>query len=128
MKALLDTHAFLWWITDNPLLSSGARAVIESPDNAIFFSAASGWEIATKVGIGKLPLPGPPNIFIPQQLNLNNITALSIEMQHALHVHTLPMHHRDPFDRILIAQSQLENMPIITSDPLIVQYNVKTIW
>lgn len=128
MRALLDTHTFLWWITDDPRLSSGVRRIIGDGENKLFLSAASGWEMAIKAGIGKLELPGDPESFISEQLAVNAIEPLPVQMIHALHVHSLPVFHRDPFDRLLIAQARLENLPILTADPEIGRYPVETIW
>ena len=128
MKVLLDTHTFLWWITDDPQLSKTARQVMEGPDNELFLSAASGWEIAIKARLGKLKLPDDLQDFISEQLRINSIQVLPIQMAHALHVYTLPGHHRDPFDRLLVAQSQLEQLPILTDDPQMAQYSITVIW
>jgi PIN domain nuclease of toxin-antitoxin system len=128
MRALLDTHALLWWITDDPRLSETARRAIAGGDNEILVSAASGWEIAIKGKLGRLPLPALPGAFISEQLRLNRFTALPVEMSHALHVHTLPDHHRDPFDRMLVAQCQVENVPLVTADADIARYDVRVIW
>jgi len=128
MKVLLDTHTFLWWIADSPRLSARAREVIRDSNNELLFSAASGWEIAIKAQLGRLQLPDNLEQFIVEQLSLNTILVLPIQLRHALHVYTLPQHHRDPFDRMLVAQSQVENLPILTTDPHIAQYEVKTIW
>ena len=121
MKALLDTHAFLWWIADDPRLSSRVRKIIGDGENGLYLSAASGWEMAIKVGLGRLALPEPER-FIPEQMANNAIFPLPIRMSHALRVHSLPGHHRDPFDRMLVAQAQLEGLPILTADPRIAQY------
>ncbi|MGH7799871.1 MAG: type II toxin-antitoxin system VapC family toxin [Thermodesulfobacteriota bacterium] len=128
MKALLDTHTFLWWITDDIRLSSSAREIITNGDNELFLSAATGWEIAIKAQLGRIKLPKEPHSFIADQLRLNSIQSLPIQMGHALHVYSLPNHHRDPFDRLIIAQGQLENLPILTMDPLIAKYKVKVVW
>ena len=128
MRVLLDTHTFLWWITDNKQLSATSRDVIGNSQNELFLSAASGWEMAIKARIGKLELPANFEQFIAEQLQQNAITGLPIQMSHALHVYTLPVLHRDPFDRLLIAQSQLENMPILTIDPQVGQYDVEVLW
>jgi PIN domain nuclease of toxin-antitoxin system len=128
MKYLLDTHTFLWWITDSELLSDLARNVIREGRNSLLLSAASGWEIAIKVGIGRLDLSDAPEKMIPEQMSLNDIQGLPIHMSHVLHVHSLPRHHRDPFDRLLVAQCQLEQLPIITSDPQISSYDVEIVW
>lgn len=128
MRAMLDTHTFLWWIIDNPQLSSRVREIISNSDNIIFLSAVSGWEIAIKAKLGKLLLPENPESFISEQLAVNAINPLPLQMSHALHVYRLPDHHRDPFDRMLVAQAQLEKLPILTVDPQIAQYSVETIW
>ena len=128
MHFLLDTHTFLWWITDDPHLSERARQVISDPENDIFLSAASGWEMAIKTQLGKLQLPDHFEQFIAEQLFRNNITSLPVMMSHALHVQSLPLHHRDPFDRLLIAQSQLEKMSIITTDSAFADYDVEIVW
>ncbi|MBV7334491.1 type II toxin-antitoxin system VapC family toxin [Chloroflexi bacterium TSY] len=128
MRFLLDTHAFLWWVEENPQLSDIARETIADIDNELFFSAASGWEIAIKSRIGKLCVPDNLEQFIAGEVHDNNFTVLPIQLSHTLHVYTLPLLHRDPFDRILIAQSNLEKMPLLTADPLISQYDVRTVW
>jgi PIN domain nuclease of toxin-antitoxin system len=128
MNALLDTHTFLWWITDNAELSPRAREVVSDGENTLFLSAASGWEIAIKAKLGRLQLPDNPERFVLKHMSQNAITGLPIQLSHALHVYTLPDHHRDPFDRVLIAQSQLEKLPIVTKDPQISHYSVKIIW
>ena len=128
MKVLLDTHTFLWWIANDSHLSERARTVIEDADHQLFLSAASGWEIAIKTRIGKLKLADDLQGFVSEQLRINAIQVLPIHMAHALHVATLPDHHRDPFDRMLVAQSQLEQLPIMTSDPQISKYSVTVIW
>ncbi len=128
MRALLDTHAFLWWITDDPRLSAHAREIIGDGGHVLFFSAASGWEIVIKAQLGRLQLPDKADSFILEQLSANAFNSLPIQLSHALHSYTLPNHHRDPFDRMLVAQSQLEGLPILTADPLISQYQVEVIW
>jgi PIN domain nuclease of toxin-antitoxin system len=128
MNVLLDTHAFLWWIDNNPKLSSCASGIISDAGNAIFLSAVSGWEIAIKARLGKLMLPGDLERFIADQLAANAFSGLPIQLSHALHVYTLPAIHRDSFDRILVAQSQLEDMPILTADLQIARYPVEVIW
>lgn len=127
MRALLDTHVFLWWIIDNSQLSPLAREIISNGENELFLSAASGWEMAIKAKLGKLQLPGDIRSFIADQLAINNFAALPVQMNHALHVYTLPDYHRDPFDRLLIAQAQTEDLPILTADPQIARYPVKVV-
>ena len=128
MKALLDTHAFLWWITNDSRLSARVLRLVRDPSTSVYLSVASGWEIAIKVGLGKLELSDDLDGIIQEQLTTNRIDALPVQMSHALFVRRLPKHHRDPFDRLLIAQSLVEGMPLVTSDPLIQHYPVQTIW
>ena len=128
MRALLDTCAFLWWITNDDQLSTRARRIIEDAEHVLFLSAASGWEIAIKARLGRLRLSDDLPGFISEQLRVNAIEILPIQMSHALHVAALPDHHKDPFDRLLVAQSQLERIPILTIDPQIAKYSVTVIW
>jgi PIN domain nuclease of toxin-antitoxin system len=128
MRVLLDTHTFLWWIDNDAQLSARAREVIGDGANALLFSAVSGWEIAIKAHLGKLMLPANLEQFITEQLLHNAFMPLPVQLHHTLGVYRLPLFHRDPFDRLLVAQSQLEKLPILTVDPLIVQYGVQTIW
>ncbi|CAD7773347.1 PIN domain protein [Candidatus Methanoperedenaceae archaeon GB50] len=128
MRVLLDTHTFLWWISNDTRLSSRAREIISNGNNELLLSAASGWEITIKVRLGRLQLPYEPERFIPEQLVINAIQSLPIKISHALHTYSLPIYHRDPFDRIIIAQAQLEGLPILTSDPQIAKYKVEIIW
>ena len=128
MRVLLDTHTFLWWIDDNPVLSGVARDILADSQNEIFISAATGWEIAIKSALGRLSVEGDPERFFPEQMTLNSFQALPIEMSHALHTFHLPDHHRDPFDRLLISQCQIEELPLVTKDPSIGKYEVEIIW
>ena len=127
MRILLDTHSWLWMASSPERLSAGARALVEASDNELYLSAASAWEIAIKHALGKLRLPEPPARYVPSRLDTLRVGALPIELGHALRVSALPAHHRDPFDRLLIAQSQLERLPILTSDPAFALYDVETI-
>ncbi|MDI6762884.1 MAG: type II toxin-antitoxin system VapC family toxin [Thermodesulfobacteriota bacterium] len=124
----MDTHTFLWWITDDPKLSLRVRGIISDGENVIFISAVTGWEIAIKAQIGRLKLPDKPQRFILEQLKINGMKSLPIEMRHALHISTLPIHHQDPFDRMLIAQAQMEELPVLSADPEIGKYEVTIIW
>jgi len=128
MRLLLDTHTFLWCIMDVPRLSKKARNLIEDGDNDIVVSAASAWEIAVKCELGKLRLPTKASAFISAQLVARHFEALPITISHAMHAAELPSIHRDPFDRLLVAQSTLDGMPVITCDSMITQYDVKSIW
>ncbi len=128
MRVLLDTHAFLWWISDSPELSDAAREAIADQRNAPIFSAVSGWEIAIKAGLGRLELPDSPAKFVNEQLSQNGLEVLPIHSRHALGVYGLPDHHRDPFDRLLVSQAVVEKLPILTADPEIPRYPVETLW
>ena len=128
MKILLDTQCWLWWITTPEKLSRSARRRIADRRNIIYLSAASAWELAIKYSIGKLPLPEPPWQFVPKRLARDAITALPVEIMHALHVAGLPQHHKDPFDRLLIAQSQVENTILISRDSIFNSYDCSVIW
>ena len=110
------------------MLSDRAIDIIKDGANTLYLSAASGWEIAIKANLGRLQLLDEPEKVIPEQMSLNTVVGLPIQMSHALHVHSLPIHHRDPFDRMLVAQSQVEGLPILTSDPQIAKYDVDVVW
>jgi PIN domain nuclease of toxin-antitoxin system len=127
-RFLLDTHVLLWWLFDDPMLSTTAHSVIQAPDNIILVSSASGWEIATKHRLGRLPHAGEVPHNLPSLLRKSRMDVLPITMEHALAAGALPGPHRDPFDRMLIAQAQIEALPIITSDPAFKQYPVTLIW
>lgn len=128
MRALLDTHAFLWWNMDDPQLSATARDFIAEGANEIFLSAATAWEIAVKCNRGRLELPEPPERYVAGRMSHYGFQALPIQISHALHVAGLPTIHQDPFDRLLVAQSRLEGLPIITGDREIARYPVAVIW
>ena len=128
MKALLDTHAFLWWITDDHRLSERVRKIIGDGGNRLFLSAASGWEMMIKMRLGRLALPKSPEKFIFEQLSENGIESLPVQMSHALHTYALPDIHRDPFDRMIVAQARMEQLPILTADNDIAGYDVEVIW
>ncbi len=128
MRLLLDTHAFLWWVLDDPQLVQTARTAISDPNNQLFFSAVSSWEISIKASLGKLKLPRQPQQFFQQQLTDNRFELLPITVEHTVAIYHLPHHHRDPFDRLLIAQCHVENLSLITNDSLIQQYAVRIVW
>ena len=125
---LLDTHVLLWWMFDDPKLSGLARDIIRAPQNTIIVSSACGWEIATKSRLGKLPHAGDIANNLPSLLHKARFKVLPISMVHALAAGALPEPHRDPFDRMLIAQGQIEQLPIVTSDRAFKKYPVNTIW
>lgn len=124
MNLLLDTHAFLWAIDNNPQLSKKARDAIIDGENVVFVSAATAWEIAIKKSIGKLKIPNGDYM---EELKLHRFTPLDIATEHALTVENLPPYHKDPFDRMLIAQAQVEKLTLITGDPKIKAYPVPII-
>ncbi|MCH8093995.1 MAG: type II toxin-antitoxin system VapC family toxin [Chloroflexi bacterium] len=127
MKLIVDTQVFLWWLVDDPALSGRARRIMRDAGNTLYLSAVSAWEIAIKAALGRLELSGEPTLVIPEQMAANSIEPLPVQISHALHVYSLPAHHRDPFDRMLVAQSQIEGLPIITSDVRIGQYEVEVV-
>jgi PIN domain nuclease of toxin-antitoxin system len=127
MTILLDTHTFLWFINDSPDLSSNVADFLES-DVDLLLSIASLWEIAIKVNLKKLTLPDDYERFIPQQLTVNNIEVLPITLEHLTLVSKLPLHHRDPFDRLLIAQAIAEDIQIVSADAKFDNYGVKRKW
>ncbi|MGE0085142.1 MAG: type II toxin-antitoxin system VapC family toxin [Desulfococcaceae bacterium] len=125
MKFLLDTHIFIWWILDNPKLSGEVITAVKNPHNFLYLSIASIWEIVIKSSICKIVLPESPEIFIRKQMWLNSVSLLHIKIDHAFEVLRLPMIHKDPFDRMLIAQANCEDLTLITDDLFIRQYEVK---
>ena len=128
MNLLLDTHAFLWFIASDPRLSNQAQSLIQTPANRRFLSMASLWEMAIKVSLGKLTIAQPFDQFIPRQLQLNQIEVLAIELPHVEAVVAMPFHHRDPFDRLMAAQCQIEGLPIVSNDPVFDAYSVRRVW
>lgn len=128
MTLLLDTHVFLWFILGDPRMGPSARKIIESPDNDCYLSIASIWEAAIKVSIGKLPLGHPFESYISCKLAENGISILPISIAHAARMTALPFHHRDPFDRLLVAQAMTESMVIVSSDSILDRYQVTRIW
>lgn len=124
MQILLDTHAFLWAASDPDELQADARAALEDPANDVVVSAAVAWEIAIKVGLGKLTVPGDPIVWFPARMRSMGFRALEIAVAHALAVGALPEIHNDPFDRIMIAQAQVEGLTFVTRDPHSRQYPI----
>lgn len=127
-RILLDTHIWLWGILSPEKLGDEGRALIEDAENELFLSAASSWEISIKYKLGRIPLPEPPEAFILPRLIRDDIKPLSVEHHHACRVSVLPTLHRDPFDRILIAQAQTENLVLITADFRIQGYDVEMVY
>lgn len=128
MSGLLDTHAFLWWTMGDSRLSDTARSFIDNEANSIYVSSATAWEIAIKHQLGKLALPERPLDFVPSRIAVDGMESVPITLEHALETHNLPLLHKDPFDRILVAQSRIEQVAIVTNDPMIAQYGVEIIW
>ncbi len=128
MRALLDTHAFLWFVTGDPRLGSEADRVIRAGGHRLVLSIASVWEIAIKAGLGRLDFVLPVDEFVEKQIESNHIALLPIGLHHAAGVTTLPYHHRDPFDRMLVVQARMEEMPIISADPARDRYGVARVW
>lgn len=128
MRVLLDTHVFLWWIEDNAALTSRARKTVGDPANECLVSLASCWEMAIKASLGKLQLPGVMERFIPEQLAINAFRQLEIEFRHVARLASLPFHHRDPFDRMLVAQALEEGLPIVSADRVFRRYGVERLW
>lgn len=128
MKLLLDTCAFLWLATDAPELSDQAKTLFRNTQNPVYLSSVSIWEIVIKHQLGKLPLPTEPEHFINQQCIQHFIEILSLDDKAVYHLSRLPNHHRDPFDKMLVCQAIDQGLTILTSDKLIIQYPVSTIW
>lgn len=128
MKLLLDTHTFLWWILNDPKLSVRAIELIGDSRNTLYWSAASSWEVSIKYALGRLPLPESPEQFLPAELGKNRIESLPIIDAHAFQSGQLPRHHADPFDRMLVAQAQLESLGLISNDEQLGLYQVDLHW
>jgi PIN domain nuclease of toxin-antitoxin system len=128
MTLLLDTHALLWFLTDDPRLGVRARRSIEDPANLAYVSAVSLWEVALKSALGKLKLPAPYADIFPYQLEQNGFGVLPITSGHCTRLLALPFHHRDPFDRLLLAQAEVEGMCLVTDDAQLDQYGVSLVW
>jgi PIN domain nuclease of toxin-antitoxin system len=129
VKVLLDTHAFLWWVTDDPQLSSRARRILGDSSNEAYFSAVSGWEIAIKARLGRLSVAGD-NLedFVAEQVVANGFQVLPIHVNHTLRTYSLPDYHRDPFDRLLVAQAIIEELALVTADRKLGDYKVRIVW
>jgi len=126
MKVLIDTHVLLWGLSDQSKLSKRVRSLLPTAD--VWLSVASIWEIIAKVQVGKLKLPTPLAPYLTAKLAANGVSILPITVDHVLRLAGIEMHHRDPFDRILIAQSLQEKLPIVTADSLFDHYSVQLIW
>ena len=128
MKLLLDTHALIWFLENHPKLSEVAREVVEEPANQRWVSIASGWEMAIKLQLGKLDLPRPFEVLFPGTLELLGFSILPIQAGHLHRYHALPFHHRDPFDRLLVAQALADEFTVVSNDTAFDAYGVTRIW
>jgi PIN domain nuclease of toxin-antitoxin system len=127
-RLLLDTHAFLWWIGNAPDLRPKPKQAIANINNECYLSTASCWEMAIKSSLGKLRLAKSIELFVTEQLAANGFSLLNIDLRHASKVEMLPFHHRDPFDRLLIAQAITDKMTIVSADKAFLKYGVKVLW
>ena len=128
MKFIADTHAFIWFITDSAQLNAKSKALLESSESERLLSAASVWEMAVKTSLGKLTLKKPLEQFLPEQIRLNDFQVLNISLEHALRVASLPLFHREPFDRMIVAQALSEGLPILSNDAALDDYGVARLW
>ncbi len=127
MRILLDTHIFLWFISGDNRLSTDVRDVIRDPDNDVFLSSVSIWEAIVKHQLGKLPLPEPPEIYLPKQRELHHISTLALDENSVIQLAKLPPLHRDPFDRMLICQALQNDLRIATVDNIVRAYSVRVL-
>jgi PIN domain nuclease of toxin-antitoxin system len=128
VKALLDTHTFLWWNMDAPQLSASARELIAGGEAEVYVSAATAWELAIKAHKGRLILPASPEDYLPERMAYYRFLPLPVEIIHAARTFNLPDHHADPFDRLLVAQCQVEEMVLVSADEQLRAYDVKVFW
>jgi PIN domain nuclease of toxin-antitoxin system len=128
VRLLLDTCTFLWIAAGSDELSAHARTCFADPDNEVYLSAVSAWEIALKHALQRLPLPEPPARFVPAERERHGIDALALDEESALHLGRLPRLHRDPFDRMLVCQALVHGLTVLSPDPLLSQYPVRTTW
>jgi len=127
MRILVDTQCWLWMNAAPERLSTGVRRRLLAADTTLFLSAASAWELAIKYALGKLHLPDPPAEYVSSRMRQTKTTPLAVSHEHALEVATLPAHHRDPFDRLLVAQAKIERLPILTVDRHFALYDIEVI-
>jgi PIN domain nuclease of toxin-antitoxin system len=127
VNLLLDTHVVIWWLEKNPRLGPKTKAMLRDPDTLPWVSAATVWEVSIKAALKRLELAEPPEVWVPRLLHEWGVRELPISFTHAMAVRTLPLLHHDPFDRMLIAQAQGEDLTLVTADPAIMAYDVRTI-
>jgi PIN domain nuclease of toxin-antitoxin system len=128
VKILLDTCAFLWLVTDDSKLSGLAKDIFLDPNNELLLSAVTGFEITVKYSLGKLQLTEPPKAFISNRMKANALTELPITLNHTLALQDLPWHHKDPFDRLLVAQAMVTQIPLLSSDEQLSAYGIERLW
>jgi PIN domain nuclease of toxin-antitoxin system len=128
VRLLLDTHAFLWWVEGTPALGRRARAAVSDPENEVLVSVASCWELAIKLSLGRLRLTRSLERFVPEQLTRNGFVLLGVDFRHVARVADLPFHHRDPFDRLLVAQALQDDLAIVSADRVLRKYGVTVVW
>ena len=128
MRYLLDTMVWLWSVGPSDKIGKAGLAIVGSGEEEIYLSAASSWEVAIKTQLGKFTLPGPPASYVPARLAAQGIQSLSVTLRHSLHVSELPPVHRDPFDRLIIAQAIMEGMTVLTADRIFEKYPVEVLW
>ena len=128
MKVLVDTHCWLWWVSAPQKLNLPAKQVLSSTEHILFLSVVSSWEIAIKFSLRKLTLPEPPTIYVPTRLADQGMFPLPVNQAHALQVEKLPWHHKDPFDRLLVAQAQVEGCSLVSCDTAFDTYSVPRLW
>ena len=128
MKLLLDTQVWLWMQASPQRFSSATRQMVDDQENVLLLSPVSAWEISTKYALGRLTLPIPPAEYVPSRMKSSGVDALPLQHSHALQTAVLPWHHRDPFDRLLIAQAQVEDLPILSTDRQLAAYDVQVHW
>ena len=128
VRILLDTHTFLWWNEASPRLSKKALVLLTDPVNTLLLSVVSAWELVLKTQTGKMRLTESPSVYVPTRMAYYAMQALPVTLAHVLECESLPLHHRDPFDRLLIAQATIEDVPIVTADPEFRRYPIKVLW
>lgn len=128
MRLLLDTCTFLWWISDEDHIPKATLSALAEEENEVLLSVSSAWEIAIKSKLGRLDLPSPPLAFIQEASELYRLTTLPIEVEDAVRAGELPLHHKDPFDRLLVAQAMLRDVELVSPDPALRPYGVRTRW
>ncbi|NKQ37122.1 MAG: type II toxin-antitoxin system VapC family toxin [Chloroflexi bacterium] len=128
MKLLFDTHAFMWWDSDPSLLSERVLELCQDPENDLILSVVTVWEMQIKSQLGKLKFDFPLDELVENQQRINGIQILPVKLGHVLKLNELPLHHKDPFDRLLIAQAKMEDAVLLSTDAIFVEYSVELVW